>query len=122
MLQQPIKWNTPSAPLLTSLLRSRNTIPANRTATTIASLLQSPGGTSRTRSGKLLPLTPIIRTTQGKFGFTFYFMESNIFYIFLGTPTLSKLLEAPANPYISSPPQSTQKNKLSKCKHCGGCI
>jgi len=74
MLQQPIKWNTPSAPLLTSLLRSRNTIPANRTATTIASLLQSPGGTSRTRSGKLLPLTPIIRTTQGKFGFTFYFM------------------------------------------------
>ncbi|CAI6352670.1 unnamed protein product [Macrosiphum euphorbiae] len=93
--EQPIKWNTPSAPLLTSLLRSRNTIPANRTATTIASLLQSPGGTSRTRSGKLLPLTPVIRTTQG-------------------TPTLSKLLEAPANPYISSPPQSTQKNKLSE--------
>eukprot|EP00102_Acyrthosiphon_pisum_P020835 XP_016658045.1 PREDICTED: protein PF14_0175 [Acyrthosiphon pisum] len=93
--EQPIKWNTPSAPLLTSLLRSRNTIPANRTATTIASLLQSPGGTSRTRSGKLLPSTPIIRTTQG-------------------TPTLSKLLEAPANPYISSPPQSTQKNKLSE--------
>ncbi|KAL4103616.1 hypothetical protein QTP88_018977 [Uroleucon formosanum] len=95
LIEEPIKWNTPSAPLLTSLLRSRNTIPANRTATTIASLLQSPGGTSRTRSGKLLPLTPSIRTTQG-------------------TPTLSKLLEAPANPYISSPPQSTQKNKLSE--------
>ncbi|XP_029341459.1 myb-like protein X isoform X2 [Acyrthosiphon pisum] len=95
LIEEPIKWNTPSAPLLTSLLRSRNTIPANRTATTIASLLQSPGGTSRTRSGKLLPSTPIIRTTQG-------------------TPTLSKLLEAPANPYISSPPQSTQKNKLSE--------
>ncbi|XP_022166253.1 reticulocyte-binding protein 2 homolog a-like isoform X2 [Myzus persicae] len=95
LIEEPIKWNTPSAPLLTSLLRSRNTIPVNRTATNIASLLQSPGGTSRTRSGKLLPLTPSIRTTQG-------------------TPTLSKLLEAPANPYIPSPPQSTQKNKLSE--------
>lgn len=54
---QPIKWNTPSAPLLTSLLRSRNTIPANRTVTTITSLLQSPCGPPRTRSGKLLPLS-----------------------------------------------------------------
>lgn len=35
-------------------------------------------------------------------------------FIFIGTPTLSKLLEAPANPYLSSPPQSTQKNKPSK--------
>lgn len=95
LIEEPIKWNTPSAPLLTSLLRSRNTIPANRTATTITSLLQSPGGTSRTRSGKLLPLTPSIRTTQG-------------------TPTLSKLLEAPANPYIPNPPQATQKNKLTE--------
>ncbi|XP_025191961.1 stress response protein NST1-like [Melanaphis sacchari] len=95
LIEEPIKWNTPSAPLLTSLLRSRNTIPANRTATTITSLLQSPGGTSRTRSGKLLPLTPSIRTTQG-------------------TPTLSKLLEAPANPYIPNPPQTAQKNKLSE--------
>ncbi|XP_050426207.1 uncharacterized protein LOC126836656 isoform X2 [Adelges cooleyi] len=85
---EPIKWNTPSAPLLTSLLRSRNTIPANRTASTIASLLQPPAGTSRTRSGKLLPLTtsPNAKTAQG-------------------TPTLSKLLEAPANPYIRNPSQ-----------------
>ncbi|VVC26868.1 Hypothetical protein CINCED_3A004075 [Cinara cedri] len=89
--EEPIKWNTPSAPLLTSLLRSRNTIPANRTVTTITSLLQSPGGTSRTRSGKLLPLSTSVRTQ--------------------GTPTLSKLLEAPANPYIPSPTQSVQKTK-----------
>ncbi|XP_027853745.2 reticulocyte-binding protein homolog 2a-like isoform X2 [Aphis gossypii] len=95
LIEEPIKWNTPSAPLLTSLLRSRNTIPANRNATTISSLLQSPGGTSRTRSGKLLSLTPSIRTTQG-------------------TPTLSKLLEAPANPYIPNPPQATLKNKLTE--------
>lgn len=44
-------------------------------------------------------------------------MDNNIFCTFLGTPTLSKLLEAPANPYIPSPPQATQKNKLSKCKN-----
>ncbi|XP_050531034.1 MATH and LRR domain-containing protein PFE0570w-like isoform X2 [Daktulosphaira vitifoliae] len=90
---EPIKWNTPSAPLLTSLLRSRNTIPANRSTSTIASLLQNPAGTPRTRSGKLLPLTssPSVKTTQG-------------------TPTLSKLLEAPANPYIQCP-SPTQKDK-----------
>jgi hypothetical protein len=35
-------------------------------------------------------------------------------YKLLGTPTLSKLLEAPANPYIPSPQQASQKNKLSK--------
>lgn len=75
-LLQTIKWNTPSAPLLTSLLRSRNTIPANRTVTTIASLLQSTGGTSRTRSGKILPLTSSVRTTstQGNHIITFFFL------------------------------------------------
>lgn len=67
MLLQPIKWNTPSAPLLTSLLKSRNTIPANRSVTTITSLLQTPSSTSRTRSGKLLPLSSSVRTTQGIF-------------------------------------------------------
>lgn len=45
----------------------------------------------------------------------FNFINNNIFYELLGTPTLSKLLEAPANPYIPNPPQTTQKNKLSKC-------
>lgn len=35
-------------------------------------------------------------------------------YKLLGTPTLSKLLEAPANPYIPSPPQLAQKNKPSE--------
>jgi len=44
-------------------------------------------------------------------------MDYNIFHTFPGTPTLSKLLEAPANPYISSPTPSTQKNKLSKYKN-----
>lgn len=47
----------------------------------------------------------------------FNFINNNIFYELLGTPTLSKLLEAPANPYIPNPPQATQKNKLSKCKN-----
>lgn len=37
------------------------------------------------------------------------------FFIPLGTPTLSKLLEAPANPYIPSPALSIQKIKPSKC-------
>lgn len=65
---QSIKWNSPSAPLLTSLLRSRNTIPANRNTTPITSQFQSPSGTSRTRSGKLLPLSPsVVKTNQGKF-------------------------------------------------------
>lgn len=65
---QPIKWNTPSAPLLTSLLRSRNTLPVHRTVTSITSLLQSPPGSiSRTRSGKLLPLSTSVKITQGEF-------------------------------------------------------
>lgn len=93
LLEEPIKWNTPSAPLLTSLLRSRNTIPVNRPVTSITSLLQSPPGSiSRTRSGKLLQPTTNVKIIQG-------------------TPTLSKLLEAPANPYIPKPSQSIQKIK-----------
>jgi len=98
--EEPVKWNAPSAPLLTSLLRSRSTISVSRTVTAITatattSILHPVGGTSRTRSGKLLSTSPTVRTpTQG-------------------TPTLSKLLEAPANPYIPSPQQASQKNKLN---------
>lgn len=72
---QPIKWNSPSAPLLTSLLRSRNTIPPNRNTTAITSQMQSPSCTSRTRSGKLLPLSPSVgKTTQGKLRTVFIFI------------------------------------------------
>jgi hypothetical protein len=58
---------------LTSLLRSRSTISVSRTVTAITatattSILHPVGGTSRTRSGKLLSTSPTVRTpTQGKF-------------------------------------------------------